>query len=65
MEPGYNGVTYPYPIPSRRTSDVESTAKARRDPLYQAVPGPDKLFHCPFKSKGCSHKPEKLKCNYE
>lgn len=38
---------------------------ARKVPRYQAVPGPDKKYHCPFEREGCTHTPEKLKCQYE
>lgn len=39
----------------------------RSDPLYKsAVVGADGLYHCPFESDAqCTHKPDKLKCNYE
>ena len=54
-------------LPStRRSSDVETTTTAREHPLYQIGPKEDGLYHCPFAgSEDCSHKPEKLKCNYE
>ena len=61
----YTGVSYPLPTPPRRASDGESTATARKDPRYQATPGSDKRYHCPFENEGCTHAPEKLKCNYE
>ncbi|KAL8770659.1 MAG: hypothetical protein Q9209_003727 [Squamulea sp. 1 TL-2023] len=62
-----------YPGPSfvdlatpRRSSDVETSTTAREHPLYQAGPKEDGLYHCPFAgAEDCSHKPEKLKCNYE
>ncbi|KAI4192119.1 MAG: hypothetical protein LQ346_004465 [Caloplaca aetnensis] len=51
---------------TRRSSDVETTTTAREHPLYQVGPKEDGLYHCPFSgSEDCSHKPEKLKCNYE
>ncbi|KAL8919979.1 MAG: hypothetical protein Q9208_006547 [Pyrenodesmia sp. 3 TL-2023] len=51
---------------TRRSSDVETTTTAREHPLYQVGPKEDGLYHCPFAgSEDCSHKPEKLKCNYE
>ncbi|KAL8905910.1 MAG: hypothetical protein Q9207_002347 [Kuettlingeria erythrocarpa] len=51
---------------TRRSSDVETTPTAREHPLYQVGPKEDGLYHCPFSgSEDCSHKPEKLKCNYE
>lgn len=63
----------PYPGPTavdftqaRRLSDGESTTTAREHPLYQVGPKEDGLYYCPFAgSEDCSHKPEKLKCNYE
>ena len=49
----------------RRSSEGEATT-AREHPLYQVGPSKDGLYHCPFAGKeDCSHKPEKLKCNYE
>ena len=39
---------------------------ARTHPLYQAQPKEDDLYHCPNEGQtGCTHKPTKLKCNYE
>ena len=55
----------PLPTPSRRLSEGESNSNARKDYRYQVGPGPDKKYHCPFEAKGCTHKPDKLKCNYE
>lgn len=57
----------PMNLPStRRSSDVETTTTAREHPLYHVGPKEDGLYHCPFAgSEECSHKPEKLKCNYE
>lgn len=47
------------------TEDAEGK-KARTHSLYQASPGEDELYHCPHEGQlGCSHKPTKLKCNYE
>ncbi|KAL9013742.1 MAG: hypothetical protein Q9173_001586 [Seirophora scorigena] len=63
--------TYPGPAvvdltQTRRSSEVEATTTAREHPLYQVGPKEDGLYHCPFAgSEDCSHKPEKLKCNYE
>ncbi|KAL8993679.1 MAG: hypothetical protein Q9169_006168 [Polycauliona sp. 2 TL-2023] len=62
-----------YPGPSfvdlslpRRPSEVETTTTAREHPLYQVGPKEDGLYHCPFAgAEDCSHKPEKLKCNYD
>lgn len=67
-----NGVVLPedmFSLPpsfTRRPSgDGESSA--RDHPLYKnAYPKADGLFHCPFEGQSsCSHKPEKLKCNYD
>ncbi|KAF2817653.1 uncharacterized protein BDZ99DRAFT_405449 [Mytilinidion resinicola] len=39
---------------------------ARTHPLYQAQPKEDELYHCPNEGQaGCTHKPTKLKCNYD
>jgi hypothetical protein len=39
---------------------------ARTHPLYQAQPKEDDLYHCPNEGQsGCTHKPTKLKCNYD
>ncbi|OCL01060.1 uncharacterized protein K441DRAFT_650634 [Cenococcum geophilum 1.58] len=39
---------------------------ARTHPLYQAQQKEDNLFHCPNEGQsGCTHKPTKLKCNYD
>ncbi|KAL8709562.1 MAG: hypothetical protein Q9220_005654 [cf. Caloplaca sp. 1 TL-2023] len=62
-----------YPAPAlvgfgytRRSSDAETNTNAREHPLYQVGPKEDGLYHCPFAgSEECSHKPEKLKCNYD
>lgn len=59
------GYQLPASFTNRRPSaDGES---ARDHALYKnAVPSEDGLFHCPFEGRAdCSHKPEKLKCNYE
>jgi hypothetical protein len=37
-------------------------------PLFNATPKADGLYHCPFENDptvNCTHKPQKLKCNYE
>ena len=49
----------------RRSSEGEpSTAREHR--YYQVGPRADGLYHCPFADlEDCTHKPEKLKCNYE
>ncbi|KAL8657173.1 MAG: hypothetical protein Q9226_002181 [Calogaya cf. arnoldii] len=62
-----------YPGPSfvdlsmpRKSSDFETSTTAREHPLYQVGPKEDGLYHCPFAgAEDCSHKPEKLKCNYD
>lgn len=53
-------------ITGRRVStDADNTA--RDHPLYQnAAVMNDGLYHCPWEGdNSCSHRPEKLKCNYE
>jgi len=54
----------PSPYGRRPSSEGES---ARDHPLYKnAFPQADGLFHCPWEgTSGCTHKPEKLKCNYD
>jgi hypothetical protein len=51
----------------RSSLDLDNTA--RDHPLYHNVtPKADGLYHCPFEDNpksNCTHKPEKLKCNYE
>jgi hypothetical protein len=51
----------------RSSIDLDNTA--REHPLYHNVtPKADGLYHCPFEDdpkSNCTHKPEKLKCNYE
>lgn len=49
---------------SRRSSDGE--AKVARDhPFYSAEPK-DGVYYCPYAAlENCTHKPEKLKCNYQ
>ena len=50
----------------RRMSNESEHIPARHNELYQIGPMEDGLYHCPFETKdGCTHKPEKLKCNYE
>ena len=50
----------------RRMSDDSEHIPARHNELYQIGPMKDGLYHCPFETKdGCTHRPEKLKCNYE
>lgn len=61
-----DGLAIPSGYASRRHgSDGESSARDHE--LYKnATPGSDGLFHCPWEGQNtCSHKPEKLKCNYE
>ena len=53
-------------FPYRRSSSDGDNTSARNNELYQIGPKKDGLYHCPFEtSDGCTHKPEKLKCNYE
>lgn len=51
------------------TRPPEYDNSARDHSLYHNVtPKPDGLYHCPFEDDpkaNCTHKPEKLKCNYE
>ncbi len=49
------------------SSGEESDIKQARSHLfYQAAPQADGLYHCPYvTSDNCSHRPTKLKCNYE
>lgn len=50
---------------NRLSSDGESI-KARQHELYNVVPGPDNMYHCPLVSNGaCRGSTHKLKCNYE
>ena len=51
-------------IVRRDSSGEEAKCNARRDQLYKLGPKKDGLYHCPFPAN-CSHKPDKLKCNYE
>ncbi|KAL8669179.1 MAG: hypothetical protein Q9168_006224, partial [Polycauliona sp. 1 TL-2023] len=63
LYPGPSFVDHSLP---RRPSEVETTTTAREHPLYQVGPKEDGLYHCPFAgAEDCSHKPEKLKCNYD
>ncbi|KAH8889276.1 hypothetical protein GQ53DRAFT_652953, partial [Thozetella sp. PMI_491] len=50
---------------SRRSSGEGESARDHY--LYKnACPQADNLFHCPWEGQpNCSHKPEKLKCNYD
>ncbi|KAI9742235.1 MAG: hypothetical protein M1818_004135 [Claussenomyces sp. TS43310] len=50
---------------ANRNVDLDNTA--RDHPLYQkATPKADGLYHCPWEGDStCTHKPEKLKCNYD
>ena len=52
--------------------DGNSTEDDRRSPeifrnhnFYNMETDADGLYHCPFVETGCSHPPDKLKCNYE
>jgi hypothetical protein len=53
-------------LSSRRQSNETD---ARNHPLYKDVkPQADGFYHCPFENDAneeCTHKPEKLKCNYD
>ena len=50
---------------ARRSSEGEAKS-ARAHHYYQATPKEDGLYHCPYTaSDKCSHRPDKLKCNYE
>lgn len=53
----------------RRQGDASEIDSVARDhPYYHsATLGQDGLYHCPWETMDppCSHKPEKLKCNYE
>lgn len=64
---GFDGL--PRSDQSHSQGSVEIDSPPPRDhPLYQkATIGPDGLYHCPWEGKDltCSHKPEKLKCNYD
>jgi hypothetical protein len=57
----------PFKLVGRSSLDLDHSA--REDPLYHNVtPQSDGLYHCPFENDpkaNCTHKPEKLKCNYE
>ena len=50
-----------------RESDDHVDGRLRSHPLYDAKPGEDGYFRCPFEDKEpfCGHKATKLKCNYE
>jgi hypothetical protein len=56
-----------FKLVGRSSADFDNTA--REHPLYHNVtPKADGLYHCPFENDpkaNCTHKPEKLKCNYE
>lgn len=54
-----------FKLAGRPSSDGDNTA--RDHPLYHNIAAhPDGLYHCPWEGKqSCTHKPEKLKCNYE
>jgi hypothetical protein len=54
------------PFTARRRPSEGETTTAREHHYYQAGPGADGMYHCPFaEPEDCTHKPEKLKCNYE
>lgn len=53
-------------FPNQRRSSEGETTTAREHPLYHVGPRDDGLYHCPFAGEeDCTHKPEKLKCNYD
>ena len=55
------------PFLQRRLSGESEATSARQNELYSVGPKEDGLYHCPYEGGkgGCTHKPEKLKCNYE
>ena len=62
------GEGFPYGdgFPQRRMSGEGDNPTARHHELYSIGVQDDGLYHCPFEAKdGCTHKAEKLKCNYE
>ena len=51
---------------ARRSGGEAVVTPAREHELYHAVQRDDGLYHCPYEGQdNCSHKPTKLKCNYE
>lgn len=53
-------------LPNQAALEEAENKLARAHPLYQATTQSDDLYHCPFEGQsGCTHKPTKLKCNYE
>ncbi|KAK8209281.1 hypothetical protein IWZ01DRAFT_505245 [Phyllosticta capitalensis] len=49
-----------------RASEEAEVKLARTHPLYQAAPQGDDMYHCPYEGQAnCTHKPTKLKCNYD
>ena len=59
-------VPYGENFPQRRMSGDGDNPTARHHELYSIGVQDDGLYHCPFEAKdGCTHKAEKLKCNYE
>lgn len=66
--PGQQTMAVPYgdAFMQRRLSGDGDMSTARHNELYQVGPQEDGLYHCPFEiTEGCTHKAEKLKCNYE
>jgi len=65
--PTQEGPSYSLPRPTipagRWLSNESDPGSARSDPRYKVSAGPDGLYHCP--DRGCKHKPDKLKCNYQ
>lgn len=52
-------------VPNQRRP-IEGEIAPREHKLYHVGPGENGLYYCPFAgSDDCTHKPEKLKCNYE
>lgn len=52
-------------VPNQRRP-IEGEMAPREHKLYHVGPGENGLYYCPFAgSDDCTHKPEKLKCNYE
>ncbi len=50
---------------SRRSSEGE-VKNARDHVFYKATTKDDSMYHCPYiATEKCTHKPDKLKCNYE
>ena len=72
MWTGYNTTGQAYGLPlalggvdgSRRSSEGE--VKTARDHAFYKAQPKDGLYYCPYATtENCTHRPEKLKCNYE